>query len=367
VSEQLEIVDLQSDLPEGMEVDHAPLVSTRVMFSGHVPDDTEISHIVELGGGLRIKDDRKIELTHTACYTLLELPEFVVNDASVDRDLMDSHVTYLLGCMKGGIFHTEWVQIITCFCKEPIVVSPTKILPAGSEYRMNGQHTAWARLGMPDIWPCPVRRIKYEADTIADMRRLYASIDRGKGRSSSNVLDSYLAGTELFAGTSRRLLHAIAAGFDLWQHGYGSGKPKDEVAFKLQTSFADITRKVLGYYKTGSKNDRMMRASVVAAVYETFTKLPTKAADFWDPVRDGLGFTGVNDPRKRLRELYDHVIVMGFRRRTSLSGRNAGGTERAMSSEDLYRAGIYCWNCWREGREMKAIKTPTTANRPTTK
>lgn len=339
-----------------MNLKEMPEVSERLFFHGIVPKDENVLPVGNLGEGLVLVDDRKGELDINKCYSILELPEFIVNNSNVDRNLRDSHVSYLINAMKRKTFHPEWVQIITCYCKE-----------SGKEYRMNGQHCTWARLEMPENYSCKVRFIKYEAETIHDMRVLYASIDRNAPRTTGNIINSYLSGTEQFSGATQKMIKSFAAGLNVWLTDDESRHDADDVAFQIQTKYKDLTIKIkdylIGLEVSTTQKNIAMRSSVMASLYETFNKLPNKAADFWNPVLTGLNFDGKTDPRFKLHNGLRESIVSY----SSIVGRNKTSGKRSVTVEEMYRWGVVSWNAWRKGENMLVLRANTTGKRPKAK
>jgi len=341
-------------------------VSRRLTFQGHVPPDEEVIPVVELSNGLRILNERKADLTKARAEDILRLPEFIVHESHVDRNLRDAHVTYIINCMKRGTFHPEWVTIISCVCLEAVAVSDELTLPAGTDYRMNGQHTCWGRLYMPDDWPCPVKFMRYEAANVQTMRQLYASIDRGAIRTNGNVIDSYLAGTEQFRGVPSAAIRAIAAGLSLWlwPEPKRQKRDADDIAHQIQTTYSEQTSRVRDYVMNSPRGTAqrgiLYRMAVIAALYETFSKLPTRAHEFWDAVRDGVGFTSVKDPRKKLHDALNNCVLV-----TSAIVRSS--KKRHVTQEEVYRWCIQCWNYWRAEDEMTNLRISLDGKRPKAK
>lgn len=334
-------------------------LSSRMSFSGEVPEEGSVQPIEDLGKSLTLVEDRKVEFTVKRAEELLRLPEFVVQDSVVDRNLRDAHVTYLLSAMQRGTFHPEWVQIVSCVCDEKNSGNSK-----GTEYRMNGQHTAWARIYMDNDWPCPVRWLVYRAATVQDMRRLYASIDRGAARNFGNVINSYLAGTSQFKGIGQDRLKRIVAGFAFWHLG-GTAKNAankihpDDIAYLVQTEHTELTAIVAAFcqtLKSGMHTQMVMRSPVIAALYETFNVLKIKSAEFWEPVRDGTGLESKNDPRLRLRNLLMTTNI-----------EDRANRRRLVDPEELYRICIHAWNAWRRGVELSNLRGPTDSKRPKAK
>lgn len=333
-------------------------LSPRMQFHGE-PSTEEVVSPLSLGEGLLLTSNRTIEFSIDFATRLLQLPEFIVNDSAVDRNLREGHVNYLHNCMKTAMFRSEWVSIIECECEEELPPNPQY-----SNFRMNGQHCGWARLLMPPEYRCAVRHMKYKAKTIQDMRLLYVSIDRGAPRTQGNVINAYLAGTDLFAGVSRATIAVMASGLGVWLKN-----PKDEAhmtadqkAVLMQTTHKAVTMLIKDWLTApGRSNPDILkmfdRSPVVAALYETFSRLPSRAAEFWDVVSSGIGITVVNDPRWKLRERLKGA---------SLYGKRAAGKERA-SGEDMFAWAINAWNAWRAGKELQALKGATGGVRPKAK
>lgn len=348
----------------------APEVSDRMVFHGVVPQSGDVLSVLELGEALTLRSDRKGNFLHELAKQHLELPEFIVNDSLVDRNLRDTHVTYLINCMKAGTFRWEWVNIITCVCREAVTASDALVHPPGTRFRMNGQHTAWARLAMPERdYAAPVRIMEYEAKSVADMRRLYASIDRNAPRQRGNVIDSYLAGCDEYKGYSRGLIRSLVYGMSFWlfpDQRERTHKAPEDLVVLIQSTHQDVARKVGDFLtervKGGLKRMRsiMERQAVVAAMFETFNKLPSKAHEFWVPVRDGVDFDGAGDPRKRLHDsLREHNVI------------NSGAfakTREQVGAEEMYRWSIYAWNKWRAGESQnQVLQARMNAPRPRAK
>lgn len=312
--------------------------------------EQEVFDITSLGEGLSIASRKIVEFTHKRASQLLEMKEFVG-----DRKLKQRHVDVLVHHMKSGTFHSEHVQLMTCYCEE------TK-----EEYRINGQHTAWARLEMPSDWPCKVTTIQYSARKMEDVRRLYATVDRGSPRSRRNVIDSYLSGTSEFgkygiwsvrnAAVGLNTLLSLKKSTSSRSH---AGRPADDIAYMMLTEWLDASQEVCELLDTcvrdakrGSSTNFMHRAIVVAAIFATW-EFVNDADDatfadwnsFWCSVRDGLNFESLGDPRRMLRNYLAKPLTAGLDH-----GDQRMGVELA-----AYDACIRCWNAWRKGQEVARI------------
>jgi len=252
--------------------------------------------------------------------------------------LSNKRVAYLVNCMNRGTFRPEWVNIITCVLN-------------GVEYRMNGQHTAWARLEKPANWRCPVTHMKYEAGDAEDMRRLYSSIDRGGTRSTGDVTISYLYGTAEFDGLGKKALRTLVEGFGFWKWEIETERLRhdaDDRCYLLKTDAYQLAKHVVKFLMTIDKESRhIMRRPVVAAMFATYNKAIAAADDFWSPVRDGTGMRDSDDPRLKLRNaLMSSSVNIG----------NGVESKKAVSSEEMFRWCIQAWNCYRVGQSLKQVK-----------
>lgn len=304
--------------------------------------------IMSLAGGTRIVSKEEIALSHEMCNKHLALPAF-----AGERRVRGALVSDLLNHMRRGTFRPELVALATCRCKEEVQTIEGETLKAGTTWRINGQHTCWARLQLPASFKLNVIVIRYVAETAYDMRMLYASFDRGGGRTRQHVIKSYLAGLPAFADFSVKALERAPSGFAHWQWGTahggsGRGHDGDEVAYLMQTQWLQLSSRVMGFLTTHgtSDNDFILRCGVTAAMFATFDKAPSDAARFWEPVATGIGIAKAGDPRLKLR-----TALVG----SSVDGRTT--EKRSADREDMYRWCITTWNAWREGRTLNVLRT----------
>jgi hypothetical protein len=340
-----------------------PEVSDRLTFDGQVPEPSEVLAINTLGRGLRLLSDTVKDLNLERANEILMLPEFIVNDSEVDRNLRDNHVTYLTACMMRETFHPEWVQIITCVCLEPCGNNP-----AGAEFRHNGQHTCWARTNMPADYPCRVRFLRYEAQTVADMRILYSSIDRNKSRNNADVLNAHLAGTDQFVGVPKYVVQKIAEAVAFWLWGnlpQGKRHDADDAAFQVQTTYKAQVATVVKFVMASPREHQVhiIRSPVLAAMLETFSKDAVAAEEFWTAVRDGLNLPSREDPRYKLHDALLGSVLLGSAS-VHLTGKNRVSGKKSTTREEMYRWCVACWNTWRRGGQIRVLRPTLTGVRP---
>ena len=303
----------------------------------------EVISVTNLGEGLKLVATRKMEFTREEAEKLLDLEEFVG-----DRPLKSRHVDDLIKAMERGTFHPELVSLIVC-------------KHDGKTYRMNGQHTAYARYHMPPSYPCNVTMLEYTAKSMEDMRILYASIDRASPRTRANVITSYLAGTEEFDGVKSNTLRVVPMGFAMWHWKTKHDRRQhdgDDVAYLIKTEHYDLARKVCGFLDRHSSRDykHIQRSSVVGAIFATFHKAPQIAVEFWTPVANGTGIDKVGDPRLKLRNELQRAAVD--------SGNGSHSDKKLVSQEYMFRQCITAWNAYREGRPLQVLKGSDKGNRP---
>jgi len=318
--------------------------ATSQKFTGVVP--TDVIDIGSLGEKLVLVKNTKVNFTHDLAQRIL-----TYQAVPWERELRNNHVSFLIREMMKDTFLAELATLATCACEED-----------GKEYRVNGQHTCWARLEITEeeYSAKPISVLKYKATTIADLRRLYASFDRGTPRTRSNIIQAYLGDTEQFKGVTSTLVRALASAVSFWlwektkdraEHG------ADDVAYLMQRDHADLINKVVLYMeeKPVFCNEPWLRRSpVVAAVLETFSKAQKPSEEFWNSIKIGVGFETGDDPRLRLRNMLMNSVIN--------SSMNVSGKKRT-DQESIYRWCITAWNAWRAGDKVKLIRTSNKRQR----
>lgn len=302
---------------------------------------------------IRLVRSSKVEPTHAFAARLLNLAE-----VPGDRPLRDSHVNALIGHMFAGRFRYEQVNLAVARCVENNV-----------EYRVNGQHTCWAVLYTPEEFGHEkVNLLSYECDTLDDVRALYATIDRGAVRTKRNVIAALLTDTEQFKDTPVRLMGSLMSGLAqwLWESVHERAKRTgDDLVALARDKHADIVERVREYaVQSGSfsASPFLDRSPVYAAMFDTFSVAPQRAAEFWSSVRDGTNMPLTTDPRLVLRNALSKARLMLS---ASAKTRQAGG--RTTGQEEMFRWCIITWNAWRRGEEVKLLRVNLASKRPKAK
>jgi len=316
----------------------------RRRFGGEIPEQDDILNVAGTGKGLVLEADRKVDFTRAVATKILEAKEF-----PGERRLRDDHVIYLNSTMKRETFRAELVRLITCTCKEDDLT-----------YRMNGNHTCWALLEMPEDYVCPgkVTLSHYVAKTFEDVRILYTSIDRGASRTRAHVIMARLAGIEQFVDLKREVVRVLSQGYSFYKWANASERNKhdgDDVAFLMQGEDKNIVSVMVAYLKTFSVPSVkwLTRAPVMGAMFTTFEKDPEAARLFWDSVREATGFTEVSDPRRKLRDELMTKALMGGRTTRRRGGRKE---KNLVISEEMYHWSIHAWNAWRSGKTLQSLR-----------
>ncbi len=277
--------------------------------------------------------DRQFTFSKQAAYEHLDLARF-----DGERPVGDSHVQMLLDEHRQGKFNWALVTLVTAEM-------------GGTIYGLNGQHTCWMRVSLPDNSADPtVRHQHYRVADEQALRTLYSIIDRNKARTPGHVLRVLAGGEESLRGLWSGLLSLYASGWKVWKCEEGANATKSmmgtsEVLNEF-LSEPDLVQAVAAFIQTHyTKSKYIRRASVVGAMMATFDKAPDAAIQFWTPIATGLGLTEETDARHRLR---------GF-----LIEMNAN----AVGREDVYRVCINGWNKWRDGEKVRAPIRPTEDRR----
>jgi len=289
--------------------------------------------ITSLGEGLKIVKRDIVNFNKAFATKVLEMDVFGPDRAEDDR-----HVNKLLDAMKRGTFRWEHIMIKICTCN-------------GKTYRMDGQHTAWARLYFDEApHNLAVQVLRYSAKSENDLRMLYASIDRGKPRTKGNVINSYLyQGTE-FGIFNKSVIRQIAEGLSFWLWDKETSlHDGDEIAYLLRTEYLGLALSVGHFLANSQTTDtrHLRRSPVYAAIYATFQKSESAAKEFWYAVKVGSNLEP-QDPRLKLR---NHLMTHAIN-----AGRGGGSYKKGVSGNDMYGWCIQAWNASRDNKKLGSFR-----------
>lgn len=288
--------------------------------------------------GTRLKaeliSDQQVTLDKTLAARYIDLPIF-----PGERQITDGHVQFLYDEMRKGSFLPHLVNLATAVLNQV-------------EYKINGQHTCWAVIYMPDGFSMPVRELKFRVDSPEQLKLLYSAFDRLKARTDAHVMKVQMVGTPVLEGLGVKHLNVVVGGFKTWCFPLEADRRRlspAQVNTLIQSDFPDLFRTVAQFVQDHCANHRhMLRHPVVGAMFATFEKVVTKAPEFWLPVATGIDIPSKNDPRLRLRDLLMQAALT-----SKAQGRDY------MGYEAMYRACLYCWNRWRRGEDVKLLRAPS--------
>lgn len=286
----------------------------------------------------KVMSDEEIKLTKEEAYRFLELKSF-----EGERPVRERHVQFLFDEYIAGRF--LWQNIILASAK----------LPNGEEYRINGQHTCWMRVSVPErdepVKSAVVRLMRYSVADDHHLRQLYSAFDRGAPRTVSHVGKVLLMGSSCTDGLAQSLINNLIAG---WRVYFSDDMPKrkamsiEDVTAMIEGNHATNFNVVGRYLSVHEKESRWMkRAPVVGAMLATFELSVEESDNFWGPVSHGLNLDQKTDPRYQLRRyLETHsigAVAMGL---------------TPTSQNEMYNVCINMWNAWRDKEEVIQVKTP---------
>jgi hypothetical protein len=290
----------------------------------------------------RTYEETTVVLTPRMAENFLKLAQ-----VPAERGKSDSHTEELSHEMEGGYFCFEHVNLMTAEFN-------------GVVYRVNGQHTCWARLAKADdpAFSQKVRLLKYRVNSLEELRALYHNVDKGKIRTEKQRKLTLISGAEGFEEIPNETIARLCSGYAIltWPDFKERRCHKArEVAGLMKGDDKALCAKV-GMFVTELASKReyswVNTPAVLAAMLATFGKVSAASREFWKAVIDGTGFESVSDPRNRLR---DYLL------------RNAKGSGRTKASvqEETLLMCLVAWNAWREGRTLQVLKLPRENQRPT--
>jgi hypothetical protein len=282
--------------------------------------------------------DKQIKLTDEVAAAYIELPIF-----RGERSIRDSHVQRLRDAMHDGTFNPLLVILSTCELH-------------GVTYKINGQHTCWAKYYCSDYTPM-VREVKYRVKDEDQLRQLYATYDRNMARSDQHITLIELANNDALKDIPVNIIKFLAPCLRFWLYQSSDDRRRctpenlsSLIAGKYLQLFILVGHFYREYVAMGKETAFFRRIAVGAAVFETFNKVPTLAPQFWKPVIDGIGLDTKFDARWQLRAFLQTTVI------NSASGKN----KRSTSDETMYNHCIPAFNKWRKNEEVRAIRPTTT-------
>lgn len=248
-----------------------------------------------------------------------------------DRPLSERRMMVYRKLFKeGGFRPVAWAK---CFCKE-----------TGSTYRVNGKHTSTLLSSMEVIPEFYVVVESYEADTLEDVARLYATFDsRIQLRTVGDINRSFAASNPELATVSSRIINSVVGGMSYakWLDGYAAIPAADRAEMMLDNvEFVLWVRDMFGNSGDSSKARPLMRVPVVAAMYATYQRSQKDSEAFWAAVRDESGPRPTCPDRKLAKFLSTQSVENGAGARKPQS--------RMARPREFYVKCLHAWNAWRK-------------------
>lgn len=286
----------------------------------------------------KIISDGEINLTKERAYAFLELKTF-----EGERAVRERHVQFLFDEWSGNRF--LWQNII---------LASAKIAGEPEEYRINGQHTCWMRVNVPERYEpldCKVRTTVYSVDNEEQLRTLYSVFDRGAPRTQGHIGTVLLLGSDAADGVGKYLFTLLISGFKIfwspskWKRESMSINDWCGMIDNNYPTLFNMVGRFIALHLEASK--WMKRSSVTAAMFATFDKNVQGSEEFWGTVFSGINLKSKTDPRYQLR---DYLMTHGH----SMVGGNI-----KVSQDEMFCVCLTQWNHWREGKTVSHVKAVT--------
>lgn len=289
--------------------------------------------------GARLVSKQEIVLTQEKAAWYIDLPVF-----EGERDVTEAHVQKLLDKMVSGTFNPQVVIIANCIFD-------------GKIWKINGQHTCWAKFFLPHYTPTVMEHC-YEASSLEEMQILYAQFDSNKPRSDSHLLRVYMAGIPEFQGIWSDTIKRLSTGLRIWYYQSVEDNRRataENISALIREKYPELIRIVGLFWQSlpDKQRDILRRAPCYAAMIATFEKDPVAASQFWIPVTSGAELK-INDPRLILRNfLTSHV----------LDTKGITSSKKVINQNQMFWVCLTSWNKWRNGNTVTVLRMPK--ERPT--
>jgi hypothetical protein len=294
---------------------------------------------------MKTKEDWNFK-EETLNFTFVEAEAFVnYQEVPAERPKSDFHADELAAEMLDGNFRWEHVTLMRAILGKVM-------------YRLNGQHTAFARL---DLGPGShhdkkVRCLTYRVDSEDELRILYEVVDKIKPRTNKQRKLTLLAETPGFENVPNEILHRVSKGYEIlrWPDAKERKKHKTrEVAELMKGADNGICSKVAKFVtEVASRRDGafVRTPPVCGAMLATFGRNQADSKEFWGAVINGEGLTK-SDPRLLLRTML-------------LSKPTGPGKQRGVAEEQTFQYCLVAWNLWRAGKNVGSLRLPKGGERP---
>lgn len=283
----------------------------------------------------KVLSDTVVALDEEKAAAYIELPVF-----KGERDITDSHVQRLFDEMRKGHFNPLLVILSSCEFQ-------------GVVYKINGQHTCWAKYYCDGYTP-QVREIRYRVETEEDLRQLYATYDRGMGRSDAHLTMVELANNPHLRDIPNNVIKLATSGIKFWNFESSADRRRcspQDIASLVTERHLTLFLSVCSFIRDNIEGSRdaqfCRRVAIIAAMFETFSKVAGASSEFWTSVVTGLNLNSKEDPRHQLR-----AFLLSVKVNSAVNSRS-----RSVTDEDMYNHCIPAFNKWRKGEKIKALRS----------
>lgn len=218
-------------------------------------------------------------------------------------------------------------------------------------YRVNGKHTSTLLAGLEKVPEFFVTIEEYEADTLEDVAKLYATFDR-VCRAAAPI-DIYLS----FASTVEELkdipphlikLAVPSLAYEKWGQDSYSKTPAERAELVFDDAAAVLWIAGIMARDDGRKfvpdAAKLRRQPVVAAMFTTMRKSMKAATEFWSAVRDETG----PQPTCADRKLAKYLLTTGTIVSSGSSSRNPRKKVIKSNNREIFVKCLHAWNAWRK-------------------
>jgi hypothetical protein len=251
-----------------------------------------------------------------------------------DRPLSEQRLlVYERIALAGGFRPVSWG---VCYCKQ-----------TGGTYRVNGKHTSllFSRLDLANVPPLYVVTEYYEADTLDDVGRLYATYDsRTQTRNAGDINRSFAACVPALEGVDGRTTNPRAGAIWYAQklERYRDMTTAERAEGLLEHSdFVVWVHRLFPGGKGGGvarKYRHPERMAVYAAIFSTRNSHSRLALQFWEEVRDETG----GKPNLPTRKPGKFLLM-------SAAANMPAVRRYKIRDKEFYVKCIHAWNAWRAG------------------
>lgn len=231
----------------------------------------------------------------------------------------------------------------------PVTWAKVYVTEMEQYYRVNGKHTSTVFMNA-DLSKCQevIAVIEdYEADTIEDAVKLYATFDsQTQVRNQGDINRMFAASIPEMREMETRFVNLCVGALNYYKNPGATGTgdnpnmtaaDKAEVLFD-ETAFCLWLRELLPGRAT---HHHLWRVPVVAAMRGTWGKSQKAATDFWMAVRDETG-TKPDMPDRKLAKFL-------FGTKASVARGTSVPMRFRIQAKEYYVKCIHAWNAWRKG------------------